>query len=75
MNHETTHAAADVERGNEALPAAAHHWDELDQTHNEMPSAPRVAVEHTVTTPVQIAPVAAPTPADTQPASTEPKIP
>ena len=75
MNHETNHAAGDVERGNEALPATAHHWDEPDQAHNEMPSAPRATVEHTATVPVQVAPVESPTPADTQPISTEPKAP
>lgn len=75
MNHEAAHVAADVERGNEALPAPAQHWDEPDQTHNEITSTPRVTVEHALTTSVQTAPVAAPTPTDAQPVSTEPKVP
>lgn len=75
MNHEATHVAADVERGNEALPATAHHWDEPDHAHNEMPSTPSATVEHTVTVPVQVAPVESPTPADAQPISPEPKAP
>lgn len=73
MNHEAPHAAPDVERGNEALPMAAQHWDEPEQAHNEMPSAPLAPVEHAVTAPIQIAPVTAPTPTEAHPVSIEPK--
>ena len=73
LNHEAQHAGSDVERGNEALPTPAQHWDEPEHTHNETTPVPVAPAEHAVTAPVQSAPVAASTPAEAHPVSTEPK--
>ena len=72
-NHHDEHHASEVERGNEALPASEHRWEEPAHEHHE--SQPTVSTEPAVTAHVPTTPPAPIAPAEAQPVSTEPKIP